>query len=154
MQGFFLAGILELGTQNAFDGYWELFVSAFISSTVLPGGSEALLAYLVSTRNFDIGGLLFAATSGNTLGAMTTWALGIMAAKKFPLATLLSTENQKALAVVKTKGLWALFFSWLPIIGDAFCFAGGWLKLPLFPAFLVILLGKLFRYLVVAGLFV
>lgn len=134
--------------------YWELFASAFISSTVLPGGSEAILAYLVSTGRYRIEILLLAATLGNTLGAMTTWGLGLIAAKKFPLAALLSKEKQKALTLIESKGLWVLFFSWLPVIGDAFCFAGGWLKLPVMSAFLIILLGKFTRYLVVAGLFV
>ncbi len=134
--------------------YWELFVSAFISSTVLPGGSEAVLAYLVSTGRYRIEILLLTATLGNTLGAMTTWGFGMLAAKKFPLAASLSKEKQKALALIESKGLWILFFSWLPVIGDAFCFAGGWLRLPLTAAFLIILSGKFSRYLVVAGLFV
>lgn len=133
---------------------WELFLSAFISSTIAPGGSEAVLAYMASTGTYRIENLLLAATVGNTLGAMTTWGLGILAAKKFPVATLLSADKQKALAVVKTRGLWALFFSWLPIVGDALCFAGGWLKLPLFSAFLIIMLGKFCRYLVVAWIFI
>ncbi len=134
--------------------YWELFISAFVSSTILPGSSEAVLAYLVSTGNYRIEGLLAAATVGNTFGAMTTWGLGALAAQKMPVATLLPKEKQNALVLVKTKGLWILFFSWLPIIGDAFCFAGGWLKLPLASAVIIILLGKFIRYLVVAGLFV
>jgi membrane protein YqaA with SNARE-associated domain len=135
-------------------GLWELFVSAFISSTIAPGGSEAVLAYMVSTGNFRIEKLMFAATLGNTLGAMTTWALGVLATKKFPVASLLSAEKQKALNVVKARGLWTLFFSWLPIVGDALCFAGGWLNLPLLPAFMLILMGKFCRYLIVVWLFV
>jgi membrane protein YqaA with SNARE-associated domain len=47
---------------------------------------------------------------------------------------------------VRRKGLWTLFFSWLPVVGDALCFAGGWLQMPLLPASLLILLGKLSRY--------
>ena len=39
------------------------------------------------------------------------------------------------------------------MIGDAFCFAGGWLKLPLIPACLIILTGKLSRYAVVVWAF-
>ena len=135
-------------------GLWELFVSAFISSTIAPGGSEAVLAYMVSTGNFRIEKLMFAATLGNTLGAMTTWGLGVLAAKKLPVETLLSSEKQKALNVVKARGLWTLFFSWLPIVGDALCFAGGWLNLPLIPAFMLILMGKFCRYLIVVWLFV
>jgi membrane protein YqaA with SNARE-associated domain len=135
-------------------GLWELFLSAFISSTIAPGGSEAVLAYMASTGGYRIESLLLAATVGNTLGAMTTWGLGMLAAKKFPVAALLSADKQKALDVVKARGLWALFFSWLPVIGDALCFAGGWLKLPLLSAFLIIMFGKFCRYLVIAWLFV
>lgn len=135
-------------------GLWELFLSAFISSTIAPGGSEAVLAYMASTGAYRIENLLLAATVGNTLGAMTTWVLGLLAAKKYPVATVLSADKQKALNVVKTRGLWTLFFSWLPVVGDALCFAGGWLKLPLLSAFLIIMSGKLCRYLVVAWIFI
>ncbi len=135
-------------------GYWELFISAFVSSTILPGGSEAVLAYLVTTGTYRTDLLLLIATLGNSLGAMTTWGLGILAAKKYPAEALLSQDEQKALATVKKRGQWVLFFSWLPIVGDAFCFAGGWLRLPVISAFIIILLGKFSRYLVVAGLFV
>jgi membrane protein YqaA with SNARE-associated domain len=140
--------------QQTVEDLWGLFLSAFISSTIFPGGSEAVLAYMASTGVYRIENLIVAATLGNTLGAMTTWGLGTLAAKKYPVATLLSADKQKALTVVRTKGLWVLFFSWLPIVGDALCFAGGWLKLPLFSAFLAILSGKLCRYVFIAWMFV
>ncbi|MDO9105636.1 MAG: YqaA family protein [Methylovulum sp.] len=130
-----------------------LFISAFISSTVAPGGSEAILAYMVATAHYPLAQLLIVATVGNTLGAMTTWGLGLYAAKKFPPATLLPERRQQALALIRNRGIWTLFFSWLPIIGDALCFAAGWLKLPWLPACLVILTGKLARYAVIALLF-
>jgi membrane protein YqaA with SNARE-associated domain len=133
---------------------WGLFLSAFISSTIAPGGSEAVLAYMVSEGNFQVQHLVIVAAIGNTLGAMTTWGLGMLAARKFPVAGLLSEKKQKALNLVKKRGIWVLFFSWLPIIGDALCFAGGWLKLPLLPACLVILSGKFSRYAVIAWMFV
>lgn len=135
-------------------GVWGLFFSAFISSTIAPGGSEAVLAYMVSEGRYPITQLVVAATVGNTLGAMTTWGLGALAAKKFPVATLLPEKKQSALTVVKKTGIWVLFFSWLPLIGDALCFAGGWLKLPLLPASLVILLGKFGRYAALAWILV
>lgn len=136
-----------------FTGEWGLFLSAFISSTIAPGGSEAVLAYMVSQGHYSVNYLLALAVIGNTLGAMTTWWLGSLAAKKYPIASLLPEKKQKALRTVKEKGLWILFFSWLPVVGDAFCFAGGWLKLPLIPACLIILLGKLSRYAVVVWAF-
>lgn len=140
--------------QETLSGIWGLFFSAFISSTIAPGGSEAVLAYMVSKGSYDVQFLVFVAAIGNTLGAMTTWGLGMLTAKKFPVATLLSEKKQSALNLVKKRGIWVLFFSWLPVIGDALCFAGGWLKLPLLPACLVIMSGKLGRYAVIAWMFV
>ena len=130
-----------------------LFISAFISSTIAPGGSEAVLAYMVATGRYQVEFVVIVATIGNTLGAMTTWGLGVLAAKKFPVSTLLSENKQKALDVVRRKGIWTLFFTWLPVVGDGLCFAGGWLRLPLLPACLVILLGKFGRYAVIAWMF-
>jgi len=139
--------------QETSNGVLGLFSSAFISSTIAPGGSEAVLAYMVSEGFYDVQLLVLVAAIGNTLGAMTTWGLGMLAEKKFPVATLLPEKKQNALNVVKKRGIWVLFFSWLPVIGDALCFAGGWLKLPLMPACLVIMSGKLGRYAVIAWLF-
>lgn len=131
-----------------------LFASAFISSTIAPGGSEAVLAYMVAAGHYQVELIVIVATIGNTLGAITTWILGLLAAKKLPVDTLLSANKQKALDIVRKKGIWTLFFTWLPVIGDALCFAGGWLKLPFFQACLIILLGKLGRYAVIAWVFV
>ena len=55
---------------------WFLFLSAFISSTLFPGGSEAVLAYLVSDEKHSLFLLVAVATLGNTLGAMTSWGIG------------------------------------------------------------------------------
>lgn len=131
-----------------------LFTSAFISSTIAPGGSEAVLAYMVAAGHYQVGLIVIVATIGNTLGSMTTWGLGVLASKKIPVATLLSPNKQKALDIVRKKGIWTLFFTWLPVVGDALCFAGGWLKLPFLQACLIILLGKCGRYAAIAWMFV
>jgi membrane protein YqaA with SNARE-associated domain len=140
--------------QETLGGIWGLFFSAFISSTIAPGGSEAVLAYLVAEGHYQVEFVVIVASIGNTLGAMTTWGLGALAAKKFPVATLLPEKKQNALNILKKRGIWVLFFSWLPVIGDALCFAGGWLKLPLLSSSLIILSGKFCRYAVIAWMFV
>ena len=56
-------------------GLSTLFVSAFISATLAPGASEAVLAFLIAHSDLPPGWLLLVATTGNTLGAMTTWLL-------------------------------------------------------------------------------
>lgn len=135
-------------------GLLGLFFSAFISSTIAPGGSEAVLAYMVSENKINVEQLVLIATIGNTLGALTTWFLGYLAAKKFPAEELLAEKKQKSLQFVKRWGVWTLFFSWLPVIGDGLCFAGGWLKLPLLISSVVIFIGKAIRYIFIAYIFI
>ncbi len=140
--------------QEELVSFWGLFLSAFISSTIAPGGSEAVLAYMVSAGGFKTEGLVLIATIGNTLGALTTWLLGILAARKFSMENVLSEKKKKALNIVKRWGVWALFFSWLPIVGDGLCFAGGWLRLPFLISCIAIFIGKALRYIFVAFVFI
>ena len=135
-------------------GVFGLFISAFISSTIAPGGSEAVLVYLVNQDTIPILELITIATVGNTLGALTTYWLGLWSTKKYSLPQINKPEHQKSLNIVRRWGCWALLFSWLPVIGDGFCFAAGWLKLsPLF-SFFAILIGKGLRYMAVAYTFI
>lgn len=134
-------------------GLAGLFFSAFISSTIAPGGSEAVLALMVSEHQDQVILLVGIATIGNTLGALTTWFLGYLAAKKYPIESLLETKKQKAIMWVRKWGQWALLFSWLPVIGDGFCFAGGWLKLSLYSSIVFIFIGKLVRYAAISWVF-
>ncbi|WP_446809625.1 YqaA family protein [Methylomonas sp. 2BW1-5-20] len=130
-----------------------LFISAFISSTIAPGGSEAVLAYLVNSQQHSVSQLVAIASIGNTLGAMTTWWLGLWTAKKYP-AEMLTKQHRKSLNTVRSWGSWALLFSWLPLVGDGLCFAGGWLRLSMLSSLLAIFLGKVLRYIAVAYAFV
>lgn len=135
-------------------GLLGMFVSAFISSTVAPGGSEAVLAYLVNAHQHPLFELVAVASVGNTIGAVTTWWLGLWAAKKFPAETMLAEERRKSLRIVQRWGSWALLFSWLPLIGDGLCFAAGWLRLSLFTSLVAIFVGKVLRYIAVVYAFI
>lgn len=134
-------------------GIWGLFLSAFISSTLAPGGSEAVLAYLVYQAEIPGGRLLFAATLGNTLGALTTWWLGLWAARRYPLDNVQDGKRRKAVQNVRRFGVPILLLSWLPVVGDGFCFAAGWLRMPFLASLLAIALGKLGRYAAIVYLF-
>lgn len=128
-----------------------LFLSAFVSATLAPGGSEAVLAYLLSRHEIAAPWLLGVATLGNVLGALTTWGMGFLAARGMGVA--LSGKYAKALESVRRWGWPLLLFSWLPVVGDGFCFAAGWLRLS-FPASVVaIALGKFARYAAIVFLF-
>ena len=101
-------------------GLWALFMSAFVSATLAPGGSEAVLAYLTVKSEWAPGLLLFTATAGNTLGALTTWGLGLLSAMGYPVERLMkSRHGQKALDWLRHWGTPVLLLSWLPLIGDA-----------------------------------
>lgn len=133
---------------------WGLFTSAFISSTIAPGGSEAVLALMVSENQQPVKLLVMVASIGNTLGALTTWGLGLLTAKKYPVDEVFDHPKKKSVALVKKYGIWALLFSWLPVVGDGLCFAGGWLKLPIVISCLAIFVGKIIRYAFVAYIFI
>ncbi|MEE9397409.1 MAG: YqaA family protein [Methylococcales bacterium] len=134
-------------------GVGALFASAFISSTIAPGGSEAVLAYLVSQTDISPVRLLVIATIGNTLGALTTWFLGGLAAKGFSVGQLTSKKQKKSIEFLRRWGVTALMFSWLPVIGDGLCLAAGWLKLPFYQSLAAILFGKAARYCAVIFIF-
>ena len=57
-------------------GYPALFLLGFLAATLVPLGSEWLLAALVA-KGFDPALLVGVATAGNTLGALTTYAIGL-----------------------------------------------------------------------------
>lgn len=127
-------------------GPWALFVSAFVSATLAPGGSEAVLAWLVAHTEHDPLWLLVVATAGNTLGAVSTWLLGRLAALGYPLERFMKDRSEKALALVQRWGVWSLLLSWFPVIGDGLCLAAGWLRLPFLTCLIAITAGKLLRY--------
>ncbi len=121
---------------------WGLFTSAFISSTLLPGGSEIVLGLIASNTEISKLTLITVATLGNTLGGMSSWLIG------FLLPTL-EDKHQPALDRIKRFGSPILLFSWLPIIGDPLCVVAGWLRLSIWKSLLFIATGKLLRYIAV-----
>ena len=128
---------------------WFLFASAFISSTLFPGGSEAVLAYLVSEQTHSLFLLVSIATLGNTLGAMTSWGIGRLISIRYSTEKLSKASQQKAVERLQKYGSPVLLLSWLPVIGDPLCVAAGWLRLHWLLSLMFILVGKLLRYVVV-----
>jgi membrane protein YqaA with SNARE-associated domain len=118
-----------------------LFASAFVSATVLPGGSEVVLYHFLGSFPEHAALALAVATVGNTLGSMTTFALGRLLPQNLPRA--------RALEWIRRYGAPALLLSWLPVIGDALCAAAGWVRIRWSLALLAIAIGKAARYLAI-----
>jgi len=132
-------------------GLWSLFFSAFLSSTLLPGSSEALLITYLS-QDFNEFLLLMVATVGNTLGGLTSWLLGLWLIKKYP-HSIPEKISPESIERIRRWGWPVLLFSWLPVIGDPLCLAAGWLRLNFYLSLLAIATGKLVRYSAIVWLF-
>ena len=127
---------------------WTLFSSAFISSTLFPGGSEVVLAYLSASADHSPAILLLVASVGNTLGGLSSWGLGRLVAWKYPLRAL-KPAHQSSLNYLQRWGTPVLSLSWLPVIGDPLCLVAGWLKMNFLLSLVFIALGKTLRYAVI-----
>ena len=131
-------------------GYLALFVLSFLASTVIPLGSEWLLAALI-VKGFDPAAAIGVAAIGNTLGACTTYLIGLYGGD-FLIKKALKIDDQsrrRAERIYSRYGSWSLLFSWLPVIGDPLCFIGGALKVRFAFFTLLVFVGKLARYIAV-----
>jgi len=127
-------------------GLWGLFLSAFLASTLLPGGSEGVLLWLHHRQAASPTALLLAATAGNTLGGLSSWLIGYWLRRRFPGKALEDPRRRRALAWLERHGAPLLLLSWLPILGDPLCVAAGWLRISAWRSALFIALGKGARY--------
>ncbi|MEW8086599.1 MAG: YqaA family protein [Candidatus Thiodiazotropha endolucinida] len=128
-----------------------LFITSLLASTLLPGGSEAMLLWELQQNPAQATLLWGVATLGNTLGGLSSWLIGWWLAHRFPDRGLKDEKQGQALQRVKRYGTPILLFSWLPVIGDPLCLAAGWSGVRLLPATLLIGLGKALRYGVLVG---
>ncbi len=124
---------------------YGLFLSALLSSTLLPGGSEAVLLWLQQQGEHSNHTLLWIATAGNTLGGLSTWWIGRMIAQRWG-EKLQHKIDPRAAKWIQKHGAPALLLSWLPVIGDGLCLAAGWFQVRFIPALLLIAIGKAARY--------
>ena len=125
--------------------YASMFGSSFLSATLLPGSSEALLIALLIAKKTSVYGLLLAASLGNTLGGLTNILIG----RLLPLKRQ-GRWHDTAMTWLHRLGPAALLFSWLPVVGDLLCVLAGWLRIAWLPAMLFLAVGKTLRYIVIA----
>ena len=129
---------------------WTLFGSALLSSTLFPGGSEALLLYRLHQGADPLASVL-TATAGNVLGSLITYAMG-----RFGRQAM--RHNEKAERQVARAERWfarfgrpSLLLAWLPVVGDPLCLVAGVLRVGIGSFLLLVTLGKLARYGVLAS---
>ena len=126
-----------------------LFLSSFLAATLLPGGSEFVLAGVLATGAAALWPSLLVATVGNTLGGTTSWLLGRLIPIRVTQRVLQDVPRGRALDWVRRWGAPVLVLSWVPVIGDALCVAAGWLRLNFWWSILFMAIGKFARYYVI-----
>lgn len=131
----------------------SLFFSGLVAATLLPGGSEVLLSWMLLDGQYSPLSLWLAVSSGNALGGIITFLMGWFLASRFPLKSLEKPQQQRAKKWLEKYGPVSLLLSWLPLIGDPLCLLAGYLKTHFLFSLLMITLGKALRYLVLVGIF-
>lgn len=134
-------------------GFLALFAVSFISASLYPLASEAFVVGFV-LFGFDAVAVFCVATLGNTLGACSTYFIGLCGEKL--VQRFFAKANAKIHAFRHAHphfdtffarfGFVFAFFSFLPLLGDLFVLVLGLLKYPFLRTLLFITLGKAFRY--------
>jgi len=130
-----------------------LALSAFSAATLLPGGSEAVLAAVLALGATPAPLAIAVATVANTLGSVVNWAIGRYLARfrhhpRFPVSPERLERTSEAF---RRRGAWLLLLSWAPIVGDPMTVVAGVLRVRLAVFVPLVLVAKLTRYLAVGG---
>lgn len=131
-------------------GLPAVFVSALISATMVPIGSEPILFGYTSINPGMYWLAILVATVGNTMGGMIDWWMGLMGRNGFE--SLKGATGGKMQHWLREKGPKLLLLAWLPGVGDPLCVAAGWLRLPWLSCMVYMFFGKLLRYLTLTWL--
>lgn len=127
-----------------------LFTSSFLAATLLPGGSEAVLFGVLTAYPGLYWSALGVASLGNTLGGMSSYAIGLFLPDESALLKR-SGGNMRGLEWVRNHGSPVLLLAWVPIIGDLLCVAAGWLRINWILAMIFMAAGKFARYWAIAA---
>ncbi|HIP13638.1 MAG TPA: DedA family protein [Arcobacter sp.] len=127
--------------------YLYLLISSFVSATLLPFGSEALLLYDL-TLGLNVVVLFVSATFGNSLGSVVNYWLGLKGENYLESKKIIKKQSiQKAQKYFDKYGAYSLLLSWVPIIGDPITFVAGLSKYNFKKFLLLVVFTKGMRYL-------
>lgn len=132
-------------------GHIGLFIAAFLAATLLPLGSEAILVALL-LNGLDPTGLVLVASAGNVLGSCTNYALGYWGGRPL-IQRLINTSDEELHSAEQRFSRWgqaSMLLAWVPVIGDPLTLIAGILRINPMMFLLLVTLGKLGRYWVIA----
>jgi membrane protein YqaA with SNARE-associated domain len=131
-------------------GYWGLFLAAFLSGTIIPLSSEAVLVGLLIAGIDPIWSLVIA-TIGNWIGGMTTFWIGQLGNLEW-IEKFFRVKHEKLHEwehQVEKYGAYFAVFGWIPIFGNVIVLSLGFFRARLIPSAWWLLVGKTARYAVI-----
>jgi membrane protein YqaA with SNARE-associated domain len=133
--------------------YAGLFMAAFLAATLIPAQSESVLTGLLLAGGQSPLMLVAVASLGNVLGSVLNWLIGrcverFRERRWFPAS---QTQLERAQAQYQRFGYWSLLMAWVPIIGDPLTLVAGIMREPLWRFLILVSIGKVGRYAVIAA---
>lgn len=133
--------------------YGSLFLAAFLAATLVPAQSEGVLTGLILAGGQQVAALVAVASLGNILGSVLNWLIGrgverFRTRRWFPAS---QSQLERAQAQYQRFGYWSLLLAWVPIIGDPLTLVAGIMREPLWRFLLLVSIGKVGRYAVLAA---
>lgn len=134
-------------------GYLGLFISSFLSSTIIPFSSEIVLLALLSL-GYDVWISVIIATLGNSIGGMTSYGIGYLGKWEW-IEKYFKTPRSKIENFKSRIDKWGSFvgiLAWLPIIGDVIAIGLGFFRINPYLSCLWMFIGRFLRFLFIGGL--
>ena len=135
-------------------GLWGLFVAGFLSGSILPFNSEAVMSVLI-LAGVDSLSCIVVATAGNTLGGISIFYLGYLGRIEW-IEKYGKVKMEKIHAVLpklQRYGPWAALLSFVPVIGDVLLLGLGFFRISPRLTILLMFVGKTARYWLLAETF-
>tara|TARA_A100001011_G_scaffold103206_1_gene108968 strand:+ start:5178 stop:5630 length:453 start_codon:yes stop_codon:yes gene_type:complete len=132
-------------------GYLGLFISSFLSATLIPLSPEIVLSVLIA-KGFSIPISIFIATMGNWFGSILTYYIGKIGDWK-KIEKYFKIKRDKVLNLkykIDKYGSFIAFFSWMPFLGDLLALSLGFFKVNFLKVVIWMLIGKTIRFIVVS----
>lgn len=132
--------------------YFGLFVGSFLAATILPLTSEGMLAAVLALQANPVLALC-CAVAGNCLGATCNYGLGAFAPMKLRMkAQEYASRDTRGRRWLQRSEPLALFFSFVPIVGDPLTIVAGVLRISFWRFATYVYAGRIARYIAVVAL--
>lgn len=132
-------------------GYLGLFISSFLSATLIPLSPEIVLSVLIA-KGFNIPLSIIIATLGNWFGSIFTYFIGRIGDwRKIEKYFKIKKERVFNFKIkIDRYGSFIAFFSWMPFLGDILALSLGFFKVNFTKVSIWMLFGKTIRFIVVS----